>query len=204
MTKRLLVLLLFFAVHTARGQEFPSELWHQGMLVLVSEDTLSGKIKYNLDQDVVQIETVGKIYTYSSKKLFYFQIFDETVDTYREFYTLPYAKINEYQAPIIFEVLVEGKLTLLCRESITTKTVNDNNINPYGSSFSYSRDVLEYAYYFLDESGKISPYSMKKRDLLSVLNKRADKINDYMRVNHLKADKRYDISRIISFYNGIL
>ena len=204
MIKRLLVLFLFFAISLAKAQEFPSELWHQGMIVLVSEDTLSGKIKYNIEQDVVQIETESKIYTYSSKKLFYFQIFDETVDAYREFYTLPYAQINEYEAPIIFEVLVEGRMTLLCRESISTKTVNDNNINPYGSSMSYSRDVLVYAYYFLDEKGNISQYSMKKRDLLRVLKKRADKIDEYMKVNNLKADKRYDISRIVSFYNGIL
>lgn len=204
MIKRVLIFFLFFAVSIAKGQEFPSELWHQGIIVLVSEDTLSGKVKYNIDQDLVQIESEGKIYTYSSKKLFYFQIFDETVDTYREFYTLPYAQVNQYEAPIIFEVLVEGKLTLLCRESISTKTVNDNNLNPYGSSMSYSRDVLVYTYYFLDENGKISRYNLKKRDLLRVLNKRADKVNAYMKVNHLRADKRYDISRIISFYNGIL
>ncbi len=204
MIKRLLILLLFFLTFTVKAQEFPSELWHQGFVVLVNEDTIKGKIKYNIDQDIVQIEANNKIYTYSSKKLFYFQIFDETVDSYREFYTIPFAQINQYEAPIIFEVLVEGRLTLLCRESITTKTVNDNNINPYGSAMSYSRDVLTYTYYFLDEKGKITLYSLKKRDLLRVLTKRADKINEYMKVNHLRADKRYDLSRIISFYNGIL
>jgi len=204
MIKRLFILILLFTTFSAKAQEFPSELWHQGFIVLVSEDTIKGKIKYNIDQDLVQIESVGKIYTYSSKKLFYFQIFDETVDTYREFYTIPFAQVNEYEAPIIFEVLVEGRLTLLCRESIMTKTVNDNNINPYGSTRSYSRDVLIYTYYFLDEKGKITLYSLKKRDLLRALTKRADKIDEYMKVNHLRADKRYDLSRIISFYNGIL
>lgn len=204
MIKRLFFLFLFFSTIVVRAQEFPSDLWHQGMLVLVSEDTLSGKIKYNIEQDLIQIESAKKIYTYSGKKVFYFQIFDETVDTYREFYTLPYALVNEYDAPIFFEVLVEGKLTLLCREAVVSKTVNDNNINPYGSSMSYSRNVLLYTYYFLDERGNITKYSMKKKDLLRVLNKRAGKIEEYMKVNHLKADKRFDLSRIISFYNGII
>lgn len=204
MIKRLFFLFLFFSTIVVRAQEFPSDLWHQGMLVLVSEDTLSGKIKYNIEQDLIQIESAKKIYTYSGKKVFYFQIFDETVDTYREFYTLPYALVNEYEAPIFFEVLVEGKLTLLCREAVVSKTVNDNNINPYGSSMSYSRNVLLYTYYFLDERGNITKYSMKKKDLLRVLNKRAGKIEEYMKVNHLKADKRFDLSRIISFYNGII
>lgn len=204
MIKRLFFLFLFFSTIVVRAQEFPSDLWHQGMLVLVSEDTLSGKIKYNIEQDLIQIESAKKIYTYSGKKVFYFQIFDETVDTYREFYTLPYALVNEYEAPIFFEVLVEGKLTLLCREAVVSKTVNDNNINPYGSSMSYSRNVLLYTYYFLDERGNITKYSMKKKDLLRMLNKRAGKIEEYMKVNHLKADKRFDLSRIISFYNGII
>lgn len=204
MIKKILFLILFFAASGASAQDFPSELWHQGMLVLVNEDTLVGKIKYNIEQDLVQIESEKKIYTFSGKKVFYFHFFDETIDAYREFYTLPYALINQYEAPIFFEVLVEGRLTLLCREAIITKTVNDNTINPYGSNLSYSRKVLVYTYYFLDEKGGITKYSMKKRDLLQVLSKRADKIDKYMKVNHLKADKRYDLSRIISFYNGII
>ncbi len=205
MIKKSLLIILFFTSLSVKAQEFPSELWHQGMLVLVSEDSLSGKIKYNIEQDLVQIESGKKIYTFSGKKVFYFQIFDETVDAYREFYTLPYALINQYEAPIFFEVLVEGKLTLLCREAVVTKTVNDNIANPYGSTMSYSRNMLVYTYYFLDHEGNITEYSsMKKRDLLRVLKKRAPKIEEYMKVNHLRADKRYDLSRIISFYNGIL
>lgn len=204
MIKKSLLLILLTISTIVNAQDFPSELWHQGVLVLVNEDTLSGKIKYNLEQDLVQIESAKKTFTFSGKKVFYFQIFDETVDAYREFYTLPYALINQYEAPIFFEVLVEGKLTLLCREAIISKTVTDNNVNPYGSTMSYSRDVLVYTYYFLDNLGNITKYSTKKRDLLRVLHKRADKVDEYMKVNHLKADKRYDISRIISFYNGIL
>lgn len=204
MIKKVLFILLIFAGTVAKAQEFPSDLWHQGMLVLVNEDSLSGKVKYNMEQGLVQIESDKKIYTYSGQRVFYFQIFDETVDTYREFYTLPYALVNQYEAPVFFEVLVEGKLTLLCREAVVKKNVNDNNVNPYGSTMSYSRDVLLYTYFFLDDRGNITKYSMKKRDLLQVLQKRAGKIDQYMKVNHLKADKRYDLSRIISFYNGIL
>ncbi len=200
--KRLFFLALVFTVATVKAQEFPSELWHQGMVVLVTEDTLIGKVKYNLNQELIQIEEAKKTYTFSGKKVSYFQIFDETVDAYREFYTLPYALLNQYETPVFFEVLVEGKLTLLCRESIMTRTINDRN--PYGANITYSRRVLIYTYYFLDDKGTITKYSLKKRDLLKVLAKRANKIDEYMRVNNLKPDKLYDLSRIISFYNGII
>ncbi len=200
--KGFLFLLLAISSIGANSQDFPSELWHKGMVVLVSEDTLVGNVKYNLDQELIQVESGQKTYTFSGKKVFYFQIFDETVDAYREFYTLPYALLNQYETPVFFEVLVEGKLTLLCRESIVTRTVNDTN--PYGAMMSYSRNVLVYTYYFLDDKGRITKYSLKKRDLLKVLAKRASKIEEYMRLNRLKPDKRYDLSRIISFYNGII
>lgn len=202
MIKRTLTLLLILTSLAAKAQEFPSDLWHQGMLVLVNEDTIKGQIKYSLVQDLIQVESAKKVYTFSGKKIFYFQIFDETVDAYREFYTLPYALKNQYEAPVIFEVLVEGPLTLLCREAVVTKTVND--INPYGTTMSYNRNILMYTYYFLNDKGHITKYTLKKKDLLQVLSKRSNKIEEYMRVNRLKADKRYDLSRIIAFYNGII
>lgn len=200
LTAGLLTILSFFA----KAQEFPSEIWHEGMLVLVSEDTLTGKIKYDLEHDLVQVETSKKTYTYSAQKVFYFQIFDKTVDAYRQFYALPYALVNRYVTPVIFEVIVEGKLTLLCREAIVMKTEHDNNPYPYGNRMSYNREVLEYTYYFLDDKGNITKYTMKKRDLLRILKLREDKVSQFMKVNHLRPDKRLDLIRIIAFYNGII
>lgn len=197
-----ITLILLILGFRGFAQEFPSDLWHDGFVVLVNEDTLVGKIKYNLDQEVVQVKRNNQILAFSGQKTFYFRIFDETVEDYREFYTLPYALNGDYEIPIFFEVLVEGKLTLLCRESIVTKTVSD--ANPYAPAMTYSQKVLAYTYYFLDSEGTITKYSLKKKDLLRVLNKRTDKVNEYIRVNRLKPDRRYDLSRIVSFYNGII
>ncbi len=202
MINRFIFLVLVLVAAKAKAQEFPSDLWHHGMAVLVNEDTITGKVKYNLEKNLIQIESQKKLYTYSSNRVFYFQIFDETIDSYREFYALPYALVNQYESPIFFEVLVEGKLTLLCREAIVSQAVNDNN--PYRMSLSYSRNVLIYTYYFLDDKGNITLYTKKKRDLLKALSRRANKIDEYMKTNRLRADKRHDLSRIISFYNGII
>ena len=49
-------LLLFLFIHLSVigfSQDFPSELWHKGKLVLLSEDTVYGKIKYDLQNDAV-------------------------------------------------------------------------------------------------------------------------------------------------------
>lgn len=198
--KSIIVLLgLTFVSLIAKGQEFPSELWHEGKLVLVSEDTLVGLIKYNQGQGIVQVEIGDRTFTHSSKSIFYFQIFDATVESYREFYVLPYGLVTSYKTPVIFEVLVEGNLTLLSRESIVTKNIQ----NPY-SYGSFSQRTLVYDYFFLDRKGTITKYTMKKRDLYTVVSKKQSQVVEFMKANRMHHDRRNDLVRIIAFYNALL
>lgn len=201
---------LFFALFYLVGfqvfaQQFPSELWHKGQMVLVSEDTLSGKLKYDMEREIVQVQTAKKLYTFSAKQIFYFEIYDETVEYQRRFYTIPYGLVSSYKTPVIFEVLLEGNISLLAREKIGIRTSQLNNYGyRYSPNTSYSREVLTYDYYFLDKTGKITYYTMKKRDLLSVLKKREGAVNKFIKANNLNVDRRSDLIRIISFYNGII
>lgn len=190
---------VFLSISGKAQQEFPSNLWHQGKLVLANEDTLIGKIKYDLAKMVVQIDQQGKILTFGSKSIFYFKIYDATVEADREFYVLPYGLVSNYKTPVIFEVLVEGNLSLLTREYITTKNIQ----NPYGYG-SYPREVLEFNYYFLDRSGEIVQYNKKKRELLDAVAKRRPQVEEYMKANRLRFDRRNDLIRIIAFYNALM
>jgi len=194
-------MLIFISVQ-GMSQQFPSQIWHDGKLVLANEDTIQGQIMYNLDRDIVQVKTSKKIFTFSSSKIFFFEIFDKTVDNYRQFYALPYAIQGTYKTPVLFEVLVEGKITLLARENISYRSAQ---IDPYSYRMgSYSKKVLVYDYYFLDSKGKITKYTMKKKDLLDVLSRRYDQMQEYIRVNNLRHDKRNDLIRIISYYNAVI
>jgi hypothetical protein len=190
----------------ALSQDFPSEYWHPGKLVLMSEDTLYGKIKYDLDNDIIQLEHNAVMKTYSAKKIFYFEIFDETVDNYRHFYSLPYRVQQNYEVPIIFEVLFEGNLSLLCREEIVTENVQAYNYNPYFYSPNYgnTRTRLKYNYYFLKKNGEIIMYSLKKNDLLRFFKGKEQVINKYMKKNNLKHDRMRDLVRITAYYNALL
>jgi hypothetical protein len=62
-------LALFFTFSDGFGQEFPSELLHEGELVLLSGDTLKGQIKYNLENDLIQIVINETVQTYSARKI---------------------------------------------------------------------------------------------------------------------------------------
>ena len=201
--RSLLTTIILFLTFPLLAQEFPSELWHDGKMVLVEEDTLVGKLKYDMTQDIVQVQVNDKMYTYGASKIFYFDIFDETVDYYRQFYTLPYGLISNYKVPVIFEVLIEGNVTLLSREKIILKSSQINSSYMYSPS-SYNREVLTYEYFFLDRTGNITEYTLKKKSLFAALQKREQQVSKFIRTNGLRIDRRSDLIRIISFYNGII
>jgi hypothetical protein len=199
-----ILLLLLTVTSWAQAQKFPSDLWHDGKMVLVTDDTIVGKLKYSMDQEIVQVRSGDKLFTFGANKILYFELFDKTVDYHRQFYTIPYGLISSYKVPVIFEVLIEGNITLLAREKITLKSSQISSYSYRYAPTSYSREVLTYDYYFLDKKGTITHYSLKKKDLLRMLKNRQQQVSRFMQANNLHADRRSDLIRIISFYNGII
>ena len=185
------------------AQTFPSEIWHDGKVVLFDEDTLTGKIKYDLENDLIQLHIKNTIQTYSSRKILYFEIFDEVSNNYRYFYALPYEIQNNYEVPLIFEVLYEGPLSLLAREKIVTENVPQFNTF-YRPQIFNTRARLDYTYYFLDKNGSIQRYTMKKGDLLRIMKSKSGQIRQYMRKNKLQHDQRNDLFRIVAYYNALI
>ena len=184
---------------TVYGQAWPSELWHDGRLVLDGGDTLKGKIKYDLKQDLLQYNVPNqRTDAFSARKVVFFEIFDETVRRYRQFYALPYTNQAQYRTPVFFELLTEGKLTLLARESVEFRTYT----SPYYLG-SYSREVLVYHYFFLDNEGNIEEFKGSKGDLLNMMGRKSDEVERYMKANHLKIDDKYDFARIVAYYNSM-
>jgi hypothetical protein len=181
------------------AQKWPFELWHEGKVILMEGDTLKGMIKYDLQQDLVQYSYKnGKPEVYTARKVLFFEIFDVTVNKYRQFFALPYAASSSYKAPIFFELLEEGKMTLLAREFLEYKTYN----SPYYFG-SYSKLVLSYKYFFLKEDGSISEFIGNKNDLLNMMNTKADEIEKYIKTNRLKFDNKRDLAKIVAYYNSL-
>jgi hypothetical protein len=193
-------IILLFSLGHGLAQKFPSELWHEGKIVLLDgADTLVGQVKYDLQQDLIQYTTTSQtIEAFSAKKVLFFEIFDATVHKYRSFYALPFTTQSGYRAPVFFELLEEGKLTLLSRESVETRSYS--SMYYYGS---YTRQVLIYRYFFLDENGKITEFDGNKKELLELMGKKADTVEDYIKANRLKMDEKYDFAQIVKYYNSL-
>jgi hypothetical protein len=181
------------------SQQWPMELWHEGKIVLLTGDTLKGKIKYDLSQDLVQYNTPDqRIEAFSARKVLFFEIFDVTVHKYRQFFALPYSATSTYRTPTFFELLEEGKMTLLSREALEYRSYS----SPYYVG-SYTRVVLVYKYFFLDENGDITEFIGNKNDLLDLMGPKADEVEKYMKANRLNYDEKYDFAKIIAYYNSL-
>jgi hypothetical protein len=200
---RVSVLWLFLAFviipRIINAQKWPFELWHDGKIVLESNDTLRGLVKYDIQQDIVQFTLDDKtIETFAPRKTLFFEIFDTSVHKYRQFFSLPFAATHGYEAPMFFELLEEGKLTLLSREALELRTYN----SPYYMG-SYTRQVLINKFYFMNEKGLISLFMGNKKDLLQLMGNKADAVTDYIKMNRLDYENKYDLAKIVEYYNSL-
>lgn len=201
-----LILLGLISVQ-AQNSQFPSQVWHKGNIFLNDGTTLSGLIKYDLDNNLVQLQS-QTVDTFTASNVSNFEIFDEIFGGIRRFYSLPYALNGEYETPTFFEVLTEGNdLALLCREYIATDTRGMSSWGPMGmnpfwgpqNNFGYR---LAFNYYFF-KNGKMKRYSLKRKDLFAMLPGYDEEINLFMRKNRLEHDKRGDLLRITAYYNEL-
>jgi hypothetical protein len=181
-------------------REWPSDLWHDGKLVLLDGDTLKGNIKYDLQQDLVQYVVRNRTAeVYSARKVLFFEIFDQTVRKYRRFFSLPYSNPTGYKTTTFFELLEEGQITLLSREMLEYKS---NYSSYYG--LSYSRLELAYTYYLLKPDGNIQEFKANRNDLFALMGNKGKTVEKYMKANRLDHDDKYDLAQIVAYYNSLV
>lgn len=195
--KKLLFLSLLLVASAASGQQFSFEYWHNGYCILEGGDTLKGQLKYNLQTDLLQVQANNRVETFTARKVVFFEIFDAMIKDYRMFYSLPYSSIGGYKAPVFFELLTEGKMTLLSREALEYKTYS--SFYYYGS---YTRLVLVYKYFLLEENGQIQEFVGKKNDWIYAMGNYGEQVQKYAKSNKLDFDERKDIKMIVEYYNS--
>jgi hypothetical protein len=195
--------VLFFILGCIAGpatsQQFAFEFWHTGKVVLDTGDTLRGNVKYEMQSDILQVQVDKKLESYTARKVLYFEIFDETVKRYRNFYSLPYSQPGQYKAPVFFELIEEGKLTVLCREFLEYRTTS-SSFYYYGN---YTRLVLVNKFFILKENGDIVEFTGKKNDWYDLMRPKTDEVERYVKSNRLDFTDKYELGRIVSFYNSL-
>ncbi|EMR00939.1 hypothetical protein [Cesiribacter andamanensis] len=194
------VLLLLVLPATLEAQQW-SRFWKPGQLILLDGDTLTGELRYDIVNDAVQIRLEDdRIHSYSGKKLLTFSIEEHPRRAVRRFYSLPYQVRGNYQAQRLFEVLYEGKLTLLCRPYM--EHLVDVAYEEEEESGKKKQDPV-YEYYFLQADGSVHLYRPRLGRLLSIMSSRHREIRSYMQDYHLRYDQMRDLVRITAYYNAL-
>lgn len=83
--KRTLTLVLICISVAASAQQFPFEFWHEGKIVLETSDTLRGLVKYDLQNDLLQLKIKNQLESFTARKVLFFEIFDQSAKRYRQF-----------------------------------------------------------------------------------------------------------------------
>jgi hypothetical protein len=195
-------LLLFFIMLTSsfvHAQQFAYELWHEGKIVLESNDTIKGLVKYDMQSDLLQVKAKNQLESFTARKVLFFEIFDSTVKRYRQFYSLPYSQNNTYKTPVFFELLSEGKLTLLTREKLEYRTVSSGYYY-YGN---YTRLVMINQFFLLKPNGNIEEFIGKKNDWLGLMENKEEDVKAFAKENRLDFDDKYELTRIVEYYNSL-
>ena len=197
---RLVVLVSFVLLSvTSMAQQWAFQLWHEGRIISAEGDTVKGLVRYDLQKDIVEFSlNEENVTVYSARKVLFFEIYDRTVRAYRQFFALPYSAAGSYKSPVFFELLAEGKITLLSREALEYRSVP---IGYYGAS--YSRLVLVHTFFLMDSKGNIEQFMGKKHELLDMMGRSADTVEKYIRENRLKVEDKSDFARIVAYYNSL-
>ncbi|RUA33583.1 MAG: hypothetical protein DSY77_09555 [Bacteroidetes bacterium] len=199
----LIIILLFIGLSPVASQDLPNEMWHPGMIVLDSEDTLRGKIQYDFESNLLQYSQDKRIRTFTSQNVLYFSFHCQFFKRFRYVYSLPYQLKGRMNVPIFFEILAEGRITLMSREYVVTESNNRFGNPMYSSRAFSSREILTYDYYLLTENGDINRFSEKKKDLYPYFGRLEEKMKDYVKENRLHTDKQADLIKIIDHFNQI-
>lgn len=181
------------------AQQWSYEYWHDGKVILESGDTLKGKVKYEIDKDLIQVEVKGVLQSLTSRKVLYYEIFDAVSGRYRQFYSIPFSVTGGYKTPTFFELLSEGKLTLLAKESLENRSYNTG----YYGFGTINRLVLVDNYFVLDERGNVNAFSAKKADLLKLMQNREDEVKNFIKTSNINLDRKTDVVRTFAYYNAL-
>ena len=196
---RCLVTLLFiFLVTSSFAQRFPFDYWYDGKVVTEAGDTLKGKIKYDPQNDLIQLGIGSRYESFTARKVIYYELTDAANKSFRRFYALPYAPSGDYKVPVFFELLTEGKCTLLSREAL--EQVNVNSFYYYGGG---SRVILVYRYFVLKEDGVIERMGRDRDDFMGLMDDRYDEMRRYIKTNRLNLERHGDLVRSIRYYNSL-
>ncbi len=191
--------------------------WAKGRIILTSGDTLYGPIAYHRTEDIIRVTlSDGSINAFAPVAVNSFTVTDEKnkyVQTFRPFLWNRGNDYSDYQAPAFFELLTEGKYSLVKREILSARTVSNaypmyagsgRYYDPYAYTGSRYQTMVLDLFYLNTPNNKILALRNPKRDLEDLFKNKERMMREYIKANNLSYSETRDLIKILNHYNSLL
>lgn len=162
--------------------------WHEGSVVLKTNDVLAGKISIEPLYHLILFETDDIRTVYPAHRLQAVYFYDKSSNINRRFVSLgdrdPVRQ--EYR---LYEVVLQGEVTLLRKQKIKAR---------------YPSDALDFDYFILYEDEIVSLRKFNRRVYPSLQTHVGRNLEEYVVANHLRTTNDVNAIRIIEFYNRLM
>ena len=184
-----------FVVYAQDSLDLDTERWYEGYLVTTNGDTLRGELSYNMVTNMVKVRQRDQMRVFSSFQTFHYKLYDEVDRRWRRFFSIPYSLKNDHPTPVLFELLSEGKLSLLARERWKNTLKNDH--------LQRSR-YLKKDYFFIDRLGAIEYTQGRRGHLLHLMSDHEDNLRRYIRTNFIDLNQERSLQMVTTYYNKLV
>lgn len=214
-----LALIALFSLQLSAQQ--PSDEWYVGGVKLTDNSYRRGQVKYDLKRDIVQLRVDDLTETYSPRQLISFNVASFTdedrkarqgLTPSKTFYSLPLINKNGYKQLHFFEVVVEGKATLLAREYEKNIIANNGQRvikgrSVKGAVVSDPEELIEselaHHMYIGTLDGTIRKLPLKRKGVLALFNDHQSSLKEFIKQEELFLNKLPDMARLFRYYNSL-
>ena len=177
--------------------------WTDGQIVLKDGSVLKGKLRYNLENDVVVMQTKEQLRAFGVHSVELFTLNDTTKGVVQYYYTLPYQEYAQRPQLRFFKLVFEDSFALFVREKEVSRNALRLAKTPMRIHPSKDNLALLQKYYVLLPDGSFQKFRVRHRDIAEVRSLEengSNQISRYIYENDIDLRRQTDIIRLIHHF----
>ncbi|WP_026464003.1 hypothetical protein [Adhaeribacter aquaticus] len=215
-----LLIVILSCLMPVSAQSLQKQDWAMGEIILNTGDTLVGPISYYHNKDLVQVTLAdGEILIYSPVNVKCFKVFNGDkgiIQTYKPFNWSEEGQVNSYKKLTFFEVLAEGKYTLINRSVFTIRNLDPvpaytsmgRYYEPYKTNGAYYKgDTYQIAklnlFYLLTPENNFIPLKNPKKDMENIFQEKEESMEAYINKHNLSYKNPVALLQMVRYLNRL-
>ena len=181
-----------FLMSTHAASRLTSIDWREGVVILNSEEVLSGDVYYDHRYNLVLLRSDDDqpVKTYTAHQVQSFRYYDPQDNIIHDFLVLAYHPLSSYPIPSFYEVVTSGKVLYL-RQHNRCPLSPPRHVSPHKVAYHY------FAYY----EGQLVRAQRFERDMLPALAQEDPTVGHYVKAHRLRPYDVGDQILLVEYFN---